>query len=151
MAYLGNDVPANFQSLPSVVRFDGTGSEDQFNLGRTISNVQSIIVSVDGVVQDSSSYTVPDGITLTFGSGDEPSIGIGNVFVYFLGLAAGNVTPAPENKGNFKHGGMFRLNAQALDTDITILATENANVTGDLTVNSGVTLTVNSGGRLAVL
>jgi len=46
---------------------------------------------------------------------------------------------------------MFRMNAQALDTDITILATENANVTGDLTVNSGVTLTVNSGGRLAVL
>ena len=151
MAYLGNDVPANFQSLPSVVRFDGTGSEDQFNLGRTISNVQSIIVSVDGVVQDSSKYTVPDGFTLTFGTNEIPSAGIGNVFVYFLGLAAGNVTPAPENKGNFKNGGMFRTNAQALDTNITILATENANVTGDLTVNSGVTLTVNSGGRLAVL
>ena len=73
------------------------------------------------------------------------------LFVYFLGLAAGNVTPAAENKGNFKNGGMFRLNAQALDTNITILATENANVTGDLTVNSGVTLTINSGGRLAVL
>ena len=53
MAYIGNDVPANFQSLPAVVRFDGTGSQNQFSLGRTISNVQSIIVSVDGVVQDS--------------------------------------------------------------------------------------------------
>ena len=151
MAYIGNDVPANFQSLPAVVRFNGDGSTLEFALGRTISNVQSIIVSVDGVVQDSSSYTVPDGSTLTFGSGDAPSSGTGNVFVYFLGLAAGNVTPAAENKGNFKNGGMFRLNAQALDTDITILATENANVTGALTVNSGVTLTINSGGRLAVL
>jgi len=151
MAYLGNDVPANFQSLPSVVRFNGTGAEHEFNLGRTIANVQSIIVSVDGVVQDSSKYTVPDGFTLTFGSGEIPPAGTGNVFVYFLGLAAGNVTPAPENKGNFKGGGLFRTNAQALDTNITILATENANVTGDLTVNSGVTLTVNSGGRLAVL
>ncbi len=150
MAYLGNVVPANFQSLPSVERFNGTGSLGTFDLGRTISNVQSIIVSVDGVVQDSSSYTVPDGTTLTFGSGDEPSSGTGNVFVYFLGLAAGSVTPAAENKGNFKNGGMFRTNAQALDTDITILATENANVTGDLTVNSGVTLTVNSGGRLVI-
>ena len=151
MSYTGNVVPAHFQSLPSVVRFNGTGSQNQFSLGRTISNVQSIIVSVDGVVQDSSSYTVPDGSTLTFGSGDAPSSGTGNVFVYFLGLAAGNVTPAAENKGNFKNGGMFRLNAQSLSTDITILSTENANVTGDLTVNSGVTLTINSGGRLAVL
>jgi len=150
MAYLGNNVPANFQSLPSVVRFNGTGSENQFALGRTISNVQSIIVSVDGVVQDSSKYTVPDGTTLTFGSGDEPSAGTGNVFVYFLELAAGTVTPTAEFKGNFKNGGMFRTNAQALDTNITILATENAQVTGTLTVNSGITLTVNDGGRLVV-
>ena len=151
MAYIGNDVPANFQSLPAVVRFDGNGSTDTFNLGRTISNVQSIIVSVDGVVQDSSKYTVPDGTTLTFASSEIPPAGTGNVFVYFLGLAAGNVTPAAENKGNFKNGGMFRLNAQGLTTDTTILATENANVTGDLTVNSSVTLTINSGGRLVVL
>ena len=150
MSYTGNVVPAHFQSLPSVVRFNGTGSQNQFSLGRTIANVQSIIVSVDGVIQDSSKYTVPDGTTLTFGSGDEPSSGTGNVFVYFLGLASGNVPPAAENKGNFKNGGMFRTNAQALDTDITILATENAQVTGTLTVNSGVTLTVNSGGRLVV-
>ena len=150
MSYTVNVVPAHFQSLPSVVRFNGTGSQNQFSLGRTIANVQSIIVSVDGVIQDSSKYTVPDGTTLTFGSGDEPSSGTGNVFVYFLGLASGNVTPAAENKGNFKNGGMFRTNAQALDTDITILATENAQVTGTLTVNSGVTLTVNSGGRLVV-
>jgi len=150
MAYLGNVVPANFQSLPSVVRFNGTGSANTFALGRTIANVQSIIVSVDGVVQDSSKYTVPDGTTLTFCSGEIPSAGTGNVFVYFLGLAAGNVTPAPENKGNFKNGGMFRTNAQALDTNITILATENAQVTGTLTVNSGITLTVNSGGRLVI-
>ena len=94
MSYTGNVVPAHFQSLPSVVRFNGTGSQNQFSLGRTIANVQSIIVSVDGVIQDSSKYTVPDGTTLTFGSGDEPSSGTGNVFVYFLGLASGNVTPA---------------------------------------------------------
>ena len=58
--------------------------------------------------------------------------------------------PPEANKGTFKHGGMFRTNAQALDTNITILATENAQVTGTLTVNSGITLTVNDGGRLVV-
>ena len=62
----------------------------------------------------------------------------------------GTVTPAAENKGNFKTGGMFRTNSQNLTIDTTILATENAQVTGTITVDSGVTLTVNSGGRLVI-
>jgi len=148
MAYLGNVVPANFQAPPAVVRFNGDGSDTTFALGRTVGSVQEILVSVDGVVQDTSAYTVPDGSTLTFTAA--PSSGTNNIFVYFLELAAGTITPTAEFKGNFKNGGMFRTNAQALDTNITILATENAQVTGTLTVNSGITLTVNSGGRLVV-
>ena len=148
MAYIGNVVPANFQASPAVVRFNGDGSDTTFALGRTIGSVQEILVSVDGVVQDSSAYTVPDGSTLTFTAA--PSSGTNNIFVYFLELAAGTITPTSEFKGNFKNGGMFRTNAQALDTNITILATENAQVTGTLTVNSGITLTVNDGGRLVI-
>ena len=148
MAYVGNPLPANFQASPAVVRFNGDGSDTTFALGRTVSNVQDILVSVDGVIQDSSKYTIPDGSTLTFGSGDAPAAGTNNVFVYFLELAGGNITPAAENKGNFKFGGMFRTNAQSLTSNVTILATENSQVTGPLTVASGVTLTVESGGRL---
>ena len=66
MAYIGNNVPANFQAPPAVVRFSGDGSDTTFALGRTIGSVQEILVSVDGVVQDSAAYTVPDGSTLTF-------------------------------------------------------------------------------------
>ena len=138
MAYIGNNVPANFQAPPAVVRFNGDGSDTTFDLGRTIGSVQEILVSVDGVVQDTSAYTVPDGSTLTFSAA--PSSGTNNIFVYFLELAAGTITPTSEFKGNFKNGGMFRTNAQALDTNITILATENAQVTGTLTVNSGITV-----------
>jgi hypothetical protein len=148
MAYLGNNVPANFQTPPAVVRFNGDGSTTTFALGRTVGSVQEILVSVDGVVQDTSAYTVPDGSTLTFTAA--PSSGTNNIFVYFLDLSAGSVTPAAENKGNFKTGGMFRTNSQNLTIDTTILATENAQVTGTLTVDSGVTLTVNSGGRLVI-
>jgi len=79
-----------------------------------------------------------------------PSSGTGNIFVYFLELSAGTITPAAENKGNFKTGGIFRTNSQNLTIDTTILATENAQVTGEFTVDSGVTLTVNSGGRLVI-
>ena len=146
MPYIGNEVPAHFQSSPAVVRFNGDNSDTTFALGRTIGSVQDILVSVDGVVQDSAAYTVPDGSTLTFS--EAPSTGTNNIFVYFLEPNAGSVTPATENKGNFKAGGLFRTNAQTLDSNITILATENAQVTGPVTVSSGVTLTVESGGRL---
>ena len=148
MALLGNPLAVAFQQPPAVVRFNGDASTTTFALGRTIGSVQEILVSVDGVVQDTSSYTVPDGSTLTFTAA--PSSGTNNIFVYFLELSAGTITPTAEFKGNFKNGGMFRTNAQALDTNITILATENAQVTGTLTVNSGITLTVNDGGRLVV-
>ena len=82
MGYVGNPLPANFQASPAVVRFSGDGSDTTFALGRTISNVQDILVSVDGVVQDSSAYTIPDGSTLTFSAA--PSSGTNNIFVYFL-------------------------------------------------------------------
>jgi hypothetical protein len=107
-------------------------------------------VSVDGVVQEpTDSYTVPDGTTLTFSAA--PSSGTGNIFVMYMGTSMGSVAPAAENKGNFKANGLFRTNAQSLTVDTTILATENANVTGPLTIATGVTLTVNSGGTLVTL
>ena len=148
MAYIGNNVPANFQAPPAVVRFNGDGSDTTFALGRTIGSVQEILVSVDGVVQDSAAYTVPDGSTLTFSAA--PSSGTNNIFVYFLELSAGTITPTAEFKGNFKAGGLFRTNAQSLTANTTILATENAQVTGTFTIADSVTLTINSGGRLVV-
>ena len=66
MAYIGNQVQSGFASIPSVQRFNGDGSDTTFTLSQTVSSVQDILVSVDGVVQDSNAYTVPDGTTLTF-------------------------------------------------------------------------------------
>jgi hypothetical protein len=149
MAYVGNAIATTFSAIPSVQRFNGDGSDTTFTLSQTVSNVQDVLVSVDGVVQDSSAYTIPDGTTLTFSAA--PSSGTGNIFVNYLGLTDGSVTAPEANKGNFKHGGMFRTNAQSLDTNVTIEATENANVTGPLTIASGVTLTINSGGNVAIL
>ena len=149
MAYIGNQVQSGFHAIPSVQRFNGDGSDTTFTLSQTVSNVQDILVSVDGVVQDSSAYTIPDGTTLTFSAA--PSSGTGNIFVNYLGVMDTGVTVPEANKGNFKHGGMFRTNAQSLDSDVTIAATENANVTGPLTIASGSTLTIESGGNVAIL
>jgi hypothetical protein len=46
---------------------------------------------------------------------------------------------------------IFRVNAQTLSDNTTIGATENASTVGPLEVASGVTLTVTSGGTLAVI
>ena len=150
MPYFGNQPAIIYLERPNVQQFNGDGSTTTFTLNRKVANKQSVIVSVDGVIQDAASaYTIPDGTTLTFTAA--PSTGTNNIFVNFLDLTAGSVTPPDQNKGNFKGGGLFRTNAQSLTADTTILATENANVTGPFTVASGVTLTVESGGTLVTL
>ena len=149
MPLVGNQVQSGFHAIPSVQRFNGDGSDTTFTLSQTISNVQDVLVSVDGVVQDSAAYSIPDGTTLTFTAA--PSSGTGNIFVNYLGIADNSIVPPEANKGTFKNGGMFRTNAQTLDVNTTIEATENANVTGPLTIASGITLTINSGGNVAIL
>src|SRR5210317_2404457 len=149
MPFIGKSPVTTFEATTAVDRFNGDGSGTTFTLNRAVSSVQDVLVSVDGVVQDTSAYTIPDGTTLTFT--EAPSSGTANIFVNYLAPQAGTITPAAENKGNFKGGGLFRTNAQSLTSDITILATENANVTGPFTVASGVTLTVESGGTLVTL
>ena len=148
MPYIGSQVGSSFSSRPATQEFNGDGSTTVFTLNQTVTQ-EDIIVSVDGVIQESvDAFTVPNGTNLTFT--EAPSSGTGNIFVIYLGATDTSITIPTQNKGNFKNGGMFRTNAQALDTNITILATENAQVTGTLTVNSGITLTVNDGGRLVV-
>ena len=71
-------------------RFNGDGSDTTFTLSQTVTSVQDILVSVDGVVQDSNAYTVPDGTTLTFSA--RPSSGTGNIFVNYLGLQMDTVS-----------------------------------------------------------
>ena len=151
MPLIGNNISPAFESLPTRQEFSGDGSTTTFTLNQTVSSEQDIVVSVDGVVQEpTGAYTVPDGTTLTFTAAPSNNSG-NNIFVMFFGRTFGTITPAAENKGNFKNGGMFRTNAQTLEEDITITATENATVAGTLTINSNITLTINSGGRLVVV
>ena len=57
------------------------------------------------------------------------------------------------DRGTFGSGGadIFRVHEQELNTDVTIDATENALASGPLTVASGITLTVTTGGNLSIV
>lgn len=90
MAYQGNSPAANFQSLPAVQRFNGTGSATEFTLASVVANDQSILVSVDGVTQDSNAYSV-SGTTLTFTAA--PSSGTGNILVHTISPVGSTVVP----------------------------------------------------------
>ena len=59
-----------------------------------------------------------------------------------------NGTVGDSNKGR---GDIFRTHVQELSVDTTIDATENALAAGPLTVATGVTLTVTTGGNLAIV
>ena len=149
MGLIGNQAATTYQNIPALQRFNGDGSNTTFTLNRTASTVQDVLVSVDGVVQDTAAYTIPDGTTLTFTAA--PSSGTANIFVNYLGLSEGGISVPIANRGTFKLGGMFRTNGQTIDANTTIEAVENAVVIGPVAIGSGITLTVNSGGNLAVI
>ena len=86
MSYIGNE-PSTTAFLTNT--FNGTGSQLAFTMSLAPANTNSLLVTVSGVIQDPSTYSV-SGTTLTF-SGPPPS-GTGNISVRYLGIPASGVT-----------------------------------------------------------
>jgi hypothetical protein len=86
MSYIGNQ-PTTVAFLTD--QFSGTGSQTAFTLSAAPANTNSILVSVSGVLQDPTTYSV-SGTTLTFSAA--PPSGTGNISVRFLGIPASGVT-----------------------------------------------------------
>ena len=79
-----------------------------------------------------------------------------NVYQVYNGSVWTNAGGGGQFKGNngtvgIAPGDIFRVNSKTLTIDTTISGTENASCTGPITVDTGVTLTVSSGGTLAVI
>ena len=83
MPYLGNEAADRFVSQPAVDQFSGDGSTTAFTLSFPVSSDQDILVSVDGVVQDTAAYAVSNGTTLTFTAAPSSNSG-NNIFVNYL-------------------------------------------------------------------
>jgi hypothetical protein len=63
----------------------------------------------------------------------------------------GITSPSIATSGQKFTTAVFSVNAKTLEENTTIGSTENASVVGPIEVASGVTLTVTSGGTLAVI
>ena len=68
-----------------------------------------------------------------------------------IGGAGGGLFKGENGEVGSSAGDIFRINEQTLNTNVTIDADENASATGPLTIASGVTLTVTSGGNLSIV
>lgn len=68
-----------------------------------------------------------------------------------IGGGGGGLFKGENGEVGSSAGDIFRINEQTLNTSVTIDADENANATGPLTIASGVTLTVTSGGNLSIV
>ena len=86
MSYIGN-APISAAFLTDT--FSGTGSQTAFTMTVAPANTSSILVSITGVLQDPSTYSV-SGTTLTFSAA--PPSGTSNISVRYLGIPASGVT-----------------------------------------------------------
>jgi hypothetical protein len=86
VSYIGNE-PFSVAFLTDT--FSGDGSDTTFTLSAAPATTSSILVSITGVLQDPSTYSV-SGTTLTFSAA--PPSGTSNISVRFLGIPASGVT-----------------------------------------------------------
>ena len=86
MSYIGNQ-PTNTAFVTD--QFSGTGSQTAFTMSLAPATTSSILVSITGVLQDPSTYSI-SGTTLTFSAA--PPSGTGNISVRYLGIPASGVT-----------------------------------------------------------
>jgi hypothetical protein len=153
MAYLGLSPAVQTTAMAYQDLTGGTGTG--FTLDHPVANASEIEVYVNNVRQEPTvAYTVA-GTSLTMTGSIASS---DDFYVVFQGKAlvtsdtgGGGGTFKGEN-GEINAGGgdIFRVHQQQLDTDTTIDADENALAAGPLTIATGVTLTVTSGGNLVI-
>jgi len=94
--------------------------------------------------------TTPDGIQIRYNTTDSGWEGYdGSVWGVIGG--GGGLFKGDNGEIGTAAGDIFRINNQTLTVSTTIDADENASATGPLVVDTGVTLTVTSGGNLAVI
>ena len=153
MPYLGLS-PA-VQTTAMAYQDFGTESGTSFTLDHPVGNASEIEVYVNNVRQEPTvAYTVNGtslAMTGTIASTDDFYVVFqGKALVTSTGGGGGGTFKGENGEINAGGGDIFRVHQQQLDTNTTIDADENALAAGPLTVATGVTLTVTTGGNLVI-
>ena len=114
--------------------------------------------------EPTDAYSV-SGTTLTMTAA--PASGVNFYVLFMAGINESSTVPTTDSVqrsalsfdvGSFKgdpntadgRGNIFRVHEKELNTNVTIAGTENAICAGPITVASGITITVDTGGTLVV-
>jgi hypothetical protein len=142
MSYLGNQ-PTSAAFLTD--QFSGNGSTTTFTLSTAPAGTTSILVSVSGVLQDPTTYSVV-GTTLTLG-GAAPT-GTGNISVRYLGIpASGVVTTAYRTVTEFTAtAGQTTFTPPSYSVGFIAVYLNGARLgAGDFTASNGTTIVLATG------
>ena len=165
-----NWIAASSAGTASLILYEYTATSGQTTFSGADDNSASLSYSVgniqvvmNGIVLDPSDFTATSGTSVVLASGAATD-DLLNIYAFKSftvadtvsasagGTFAGNITaPKYLSAGNKIETDIFRVNAQTLSSNTTIDADENASATGPLAVASGVTITVTSGGNLAII
>ena len=174
MAYIGKS-PANAGQLTSEQEITATAAQVDFVLTTAVARETDIIVSINGVLQPASAYTI-SGTTLSFSApgltlndvlriqhiGYKPSyftVQNGSIDIAHLS-ATGTPSASVALKGNNTWGqaggpslgtnAIIRTNGKTIVADITFAGTENGMSAGPITVADTKTVTVTDGSTWTV-
>ena len=168
MAYIGKS-PANVGQLTSEQEITATAAQVAFVLNTAVARETDIIVSINGVLQPASAYTL-SGTTLTMSAGltlndvlrvqhigykpTYTTVQNGSIDIAHLS-ATGTPTAAVALKGNNTWGqaggpslgtdAIIRTNGKTIVADITFVGTENGMSAGPITIADTKTVTVTDG------
>ena len=174
MAYIGKS-PAEQGQVTSEQEITATASQVDFVLNTTVSRETDILVSINGVVQPASAYTL-SGTTLSFAA---PGLTLNDVLrVHYIGYrptyfglqdgsvdiahfsATGTPSASVALKGNNTWGqaggpslgtdAIIRTNGKTIVADITFAGTENGMSAGPITIADTKTVTVTDGSTWTV-
>jgi hypothetical protein len=128
MPYLGNEAAEKFVSKPAVDQFSGDGSTTAFTLSFPVASDQDILVSVDGVIQDTAAYAVSNSTTLTFTAAPSSNSG-NNIFVNYLARVSATIAH-PSTSALTATTGTF---TDAVTAASTLAVTGATTLTGEVT------------------
>lgn len=155
MAYIGQSLT---EGTRRAYNYTATASQTTFNAVYTVGAVD---VYQNGVLLTPDDYTASTGTTIVLDTAaaldDEITIICHNTFSVADAITKSNggVSQSSiratlfDTAQNKTKTAVFQINDQSISTDATIASTENASTVGPITIDTGVTLTVN--GNLTVI
>ena len=164
MPFIGKQTTTGFGSITKQ-DFTPDGSTTVFTLNRNVGSSNDVAVFVGNVRQEPTDAYSVSGTTLTMTAA--PASGVNFYVIFIAGVHESSSVPATDSvqrsalsfdvgafKGNPNSsdglGNIFRVHNKLVTSDVTIAGTENAICAGPVEVDTGVTITVDTGGTLVV-